>query len=370
MYERYPAPAADEVWSQESRIERLRTITDAFALARADKDGRSGALAAALALTPSPKPSEWAEKEREHGHEIVGFLDAYLAYVPRPLHHYFHFGLTSSDLTEYDLHRAVQRHTMSLRLRVSNLIRVMEELQSRYRDTPRAGRTHGQTAELTFFGHQIEVYSHPLDRINEAMYSILGKTLPAKSPGPTGWSSYWNENEPAGRESVPSTQIIPRDHLIEWMMLYQRLALALENLALFVRCGARSEIGELYEGAERKGSSAMPGKRNPIDSEKVCGLARVARGYFLAIMESYSLWEDRDLSNSSAERISVRGLASVVEHMTDTMIKVMSNLGVDVSRMYRNQKDPATRANQRQTDMQEKECVGPIVASRMVEEEQ
>jgi adenylosuccinate lyase len=172
------------------------------------------------------------------------------------------------------------------------------------------------------------------------------------------------------RTQVPSTQIVPRDYLIEWAMLYQRIALASESLALFIRCGARSEIGEFFEDVDRVGSSAMPGKRNPIDSEKVCGLARVSRGHLLTLMESYALWEDRDLSNSSAERIAVPGMAATVEHMTNTMLKVVRVLGINHTKVAQNAQDSRTRTNYNQSYIQRSEKVGPLEAALIWNERQ
>lgn len=373
LADRYPAPMAETIWSKESRIVRFRTVTDAYALSAFKAEtGSNSEMAAILARIPNPTPEEWEAEEKKHGHEIVGFLASYLALLPSSVHPYIHYGLTSSDLTEYDLHEATKMHLSRLQRMVENLVEeLLRKSNEAGRSSYRAGRTHGQTAELTTLEHQFEVHRTTLDQLHTELWSEKSKAVVTKSAGPTGFSPIW-KNPPVlhGVMYVPSTQVVPRDHLVKWAMLYQRLALALENLALFIRCGARSEIGEFREGAERIGSSAMPGKRNPIDSEKVCGLARVARGHLLTIMESYSLWEDRDLSNSSAERIAVPGLAAVVEHMTETMTKVVRDLEVDWSRISKNAQDPRTRMNTEQSKAQREHRVGPIAASQIVAQRQ
>src|SRR5690606_41067664 len=124
--------------------------------------------------------------------------------------------------------------------------------------------------------------------------------------------------------------------------------------------GCRSEIDEFSEGmaANRQGSSAMPGKKNPIDSEKICGLARVARGYFASISEVSNLWEDRDLSNSSTERIAIPGLAATVEHMTNTAIGVAQGLIIHTDRIEANAADPRTTTNAQQATAQLENKIG------------
>lgn len=192
-----------------------------------------------------------------------------------------------------------------------------------------------------------------------------------KSVGPVGNSTIRESLEGDYLFEVPSFQIIPRDFLTGWASDYLRLASFLEGLANFVRLGSRSEINELREGktGTRQGSSAMPGKENPIDSEKVVGLARIARGYHLALSEvSGSLWEERDLSNSSTERIAVPGLAATVEHMLETMLNVVVHLQINVSNMNRNARDPRCVTNLLQTQEQSK-GLDPIAASKKVKEE-
>jgi adenylosuccinate lyase len=109
----------------------------------------------------------------------------------------------------------------------------------------------------------------------------------------------------------------------------------------------------------------MPGKVNPIKSERVCGLARIARGHFYALSQVSGLWEDRDLSNSSTERIAVAELAATVEYMVNTMAEVFQDLIVNKSKIAENADDPRTRANANQNQIQKQAKVGPIEASNI-----
>lgn len=369
MNNRYPAPHADRMWSPEAKIDRWKQITDDYIEDAIEQDllgyvpsFNGNSFREVRGLVPAPEPEFVQQAEREHGHEIVGFLDAYSVVLPFEFHPFMHYGLTSSDLTEYDLHRAASEHAGALQALVIQLRKAIEHRIIRHINVPRAGRTHGQTAETTNLGHQFGVFHDAINNL-DADLAIWAVQYPVKSPGPTGVSAVGRERNRA----TPSTQVIHRDYLLSWACLYLRLGNILDSIATFVRLGARSEIGELSEGAAkaRVGSSAMPGKRNPIDSERVSGLARVVRGSFLALSEVSNLWEDRDLSNSSTERIEVPQLAATVEYMTRTMTEVLRNLQVDTDRIAQNLTDPRTRANLLQCEIQKTQRVGPLEASRI-----
>lgn len=373
MHPRYPAPIADALWSSQARAERLRFISDQYTMDAIERrlmgSISSEDVVSMCETVRGAGPVSvrcWKDAEQRHGHEIVGFLDAYLDRLPPGLHRYVHYGLTSSDLVEYDLHRAISHHAERLLVELGLFVFQINRKKFKYEHLNRAGRTHGQTAEVTTLGHQWGVFADTLHRLRNRI-NIYQLNSFTKTPGPVG-------NSPIRfplLQMVNSTQIIPRDLLMEWANDYLRLALTLESIAMFIRLGARSEIGEFQEGAaaNRQGSSAMPGKRNPIDSEKVCGLARIARGYHLALSEVQgSMWEERDLSNSSTERIAVPGLAATVEHMLATMLQVVQNLRVDTERIRANANDPATRANYRQNELQRINGIGPIEASRLATE--
>jgi adenylosuccinate lyase len=316
---------------------------------------------------PDVEPEQWQHLEQQHGHEVVGFLQAYMNRLPAHLHPYVHLGLTSSDLVEYDLHVAITDFTVQFGPLSGGIWQWLDTAAEDHSVVPRAGRTHGQTAELTTLGHQFEVFEESFMRIGVSL-SKWGQGTPIKSPGPTGVSPF----REAPWETVPSTQILPRDFVTGWANDMLRLSNWMESLAMFIRLGSRSEIGEFVEGGsqDRQGSSAMPGKRNPIDSEKVCGLARIVRGYHLALMEvPGSMWEDRDLSNSSTERVAVPGLAACVEHMLITLTRVVTNLQIDLDRIEENSKNGDCVRNAMQVGVQLDQKVGPIEASSIVKKE-
>lgn len=369
MHPRYPAPYANVVFDDRAKFERWRRVTVTYAQARINDDDslsdiEQAVFGARLLTATAPSPAEVADREQTHGHDVVAFLDAYTSRLPDRLKPYIHYGLTSSDIVDTAHFMSLATHADHMVTMIHDLVRVFDRWFPMR--IVRAGRTHGQLADVTGFGHQLRVHADVLTRIANSMSRWADTTL-LKSPGPTGCSPLALDVAADIAHShrwhlVPSTQVIPRDWQVEWASLYLRLACELESLATLIRCGARQEIGELREGSPRVGSSSMPTKKNPIDSEKVCGLARVARGYFATIAENVALWDDRDISNSSVERIVVPDFAAVVESMAHTMTKVMLNLEVDYARMAVNAESLYTATNLLQTLAQKHFGLGPVEA--------
>jgi adenylosuccinate lyase len=227
MDDRYPAPLARRIWSDSARGHRMRLVADAYATeaVRGDPDLRDpGDAILQIRRAADPSVFDWRHAELEHGHEVVGFLDAYLARLPVELHPYVHFGLTSSDLTEYDLHQAIAEHAAELSKSLFALVETLAVGASKHRELPRAGRTHGQTAEVTTLGHQYQVFYHTLRRINSDLDRVAWEA-PIKSPGPTGVG----EGVLCPWPTVPSTQILPRDFLLRWAGAYLNLSNTLES---------------------------------------------------------------------------------------------------------------------------------------------
>jgi adenylosuccinate lyase len=135
-----------------------------------------------------------------------------------------------------------------------------------------------------------------------------------------------------------STQVVARDRHASFMSALTLAAGTLERIAIEIRHLQRSEVGEAFEpfGKEQKGSSAMPHKRNPVMTERVCGLARVVRGHLVTALENTGLWHERDISHSSAERIIFPDACAAVDYMALEMAKVLTGLEVRPDRMLRN----------------------------------
>lgn len=374
-HSRYPAPAAASLFSDLYKIDLWRKITDEYAHQYIDEiDSEAVELHEELQNLKTPSPEAVKTREQETGHDVVAFLQLHTEGMSDELSPYVHVGLTSSDLVEYALHQQASDHAQHMGVQI-NLFLDYALARWQFESTIRPGRTHGQIADHTSWSHQMMVHHRAFEDIRNSMWEQTDRMKVIKTPGPTGWVVGSEVARTVrgsavalafGSTLVPATQVVHRDRLLAWACQYLRLACALENLALLVRLGARADVAEVREGASRIGSSAMPHKQNPIDSEKVCGLARVARGYFHAISEDVALWEDRDLTNSSLERVAVPGLASTVEHMLITMDKVMRNLIVDAPRMRGNATSPRTMTNIMQTAAQDMLELGPIEAGDLI----
>jgi adenylosuccinate lyase len=135
-----------------------------------------------------------------------------------------------------------------------------------------------------------------------------------------------------------SSQIIQRDRHAQFMTTLAILASSLEKFATEIRGLQRTEVREVEElfQAGQTGSSAMPHKRNPELCERVCGLARLIRGYALTSMENIALWHERDISHSSAERIILPDSCLALDYMLSIFTSVMKGLKVYPENMRRN----------------------------------
>lgn len=372
--DRYPAPFAASAFHEQFKLNQWWFFTKTYAIAMIADDpdldnAEKDRLKMDLMTAEVPDPQAVATRETHTHHDVVAFLSLMEDRLPMRVLPYVHVGLTSSDLVENAHHVMLRRHAELMAPLLNDLARAGTRFEAT--KNPRAGRTHGQLADITTFGHQIAVHRHTLYRLSSELFDYANAPV-YKSPGPTGNTPHKIRRDPfvlarLSPESItiPSTQVLPRDFQIKWASLYLRVAVELEAYATLIRCGARSDIGELQEGTA-VGSSAMPHKRNPVLSEKVCGLARLARGYFMTIAENGALWDDRDISNSSVERVAVPDLAATVEHMTHTMTQVIQGLDINLVRMYANANHGQTASNILQSLAQKHLGMGPVAANQYV----
>jgi len=219
------------------------------------------------------------------------------------------------------------------------------DLALQHRKTLMAGRTHGIVAEPITFGFKVAGWVAELDR------SMARVTEAAEHAGVGHMSGAVGTHatiDPRVEESVMrelglafdsvSTQVVARDRHADFMTALAIAAGTLERIATEIRHLQRSEVGEAFEpfGREQKGSSAMPHKRNPVLTERVCGLARVVRGHLVTALENTALWHERDISHSSAERVIFPDACAALDYMAQEMHKVLKGLEVRPERMLAN----------------------------------
>jgi adenylosuccinate lyase len=208
-----------------------------------------------------------------------------------------------------------------------------------------AGRTHGIVAEPITFGFKVAGWVAELDRTLGRVRGAAEEAAVGRVSGAVGTHATIDPRveEHVCRElglkvDVVSTQVVARDRHSAFMSALAIAAGTLERIATEIRLLQRSEVGEAFEpfGKEQKGSSAMPHKRNPVLTERVCGLARVVRGHLVTALENTPLWHERDISHSSAERVVFPDACSLVDYMALEMGKVLRGLEVREDRMLAN----------------------------------
>ena len=311
MIERYSPPAMRAVWSDQHKFELWLRI-EVLACEAWVALGRIPESALPKIRKGTFDATKIAEVESRVGHDVIAFLTVLNESIGQPEARYVPLGMTSQDLNDTTM--AVQM-VESARLIIRDLGAVREaaaEVAIRHRRTLMAGRTHGVVAEPITFGFKVAGWVAELDRSIARLERAAEEAGVGRVSGAVGTHATIDPSveEHVCRElglkvDVVSTQVVARDRHAGYMSALAIAAGTLERIATEIRHLQRSEISEAFEpfGKEQKGSSAMPHKRNPVLTERVCGLARVVRGHLLTALENTALWHERDISHSSAERV-------------------------------------------------------------------
>ncbi len=284
------------------------------------------------------------EIEKEVDHDVIAFLLTIEEIVGEPAR-YLHYGLTSSDVVD-TANSMILRDALLLNLKaLSNLTESVKDRAVQFKYQPIMGRTHGVFAEPTSLGLKFLSYYSAFLRDKENLERAIEMISYGKISGAVGNYSFISPEvekralEKLGLKPEPvSTQIIPRDR---YAFVFDIVAISagnIEKLATEIRLLQRTEVGELEEPFRKKqrGSSAMPHKRNPIKSERLCGLARLLRGYAMAAMENIALWHERDISHSSTERFIIPDALSVYYYALGLLKNIVKDLVVNVERINEN----------------------------------
>ncbi len=345
MIARYSRPAMAAVWSDEGRLGRWLDVELAALEGWAEVGAvPTDAVAAIRAQARPPAPERVAELERLTHHDTAAFVDAVTEGLG-PEGRWFHYGLTSSDVVDTALSLQIQD---AGRLLLEELERAVEAVvagATRHRETLCIGRTHGVHAEPTTFGLKLAGWAFQLERDRTRLGRALADIRLGKLSGAVGTYAATDPQveriacERLGLEPAPtSTQVLQRDRHAALLGAMAVLASSLETFALELRHLARTEVREVEEpfAEGQKGSSAMPHKRNPVVSERICGLARVVRAAALVGLENVALWHERDISHSSAERVILPDAFLALDYMLDRFTWLAQGLHVFPERMRRN----------------------------------
>jgi adenylosuccinate lyase len=260
-----------------------------------------------------------------------------------------HLGATSNDIIDTGTALQLKEAVEIIREDLVALKKSLLSLADKHKNTIQVGRTHGQFAVPTTFGLKMAVYGAEVARHIERLDESMNRLLVGKMTGAVGTgAALGNEAlqiqeivmEKLGlRPEEASLQIIGRDRYIEFIALLANIATSLEKFATEVRNLQRSEIKEAAEAFDVKkqvGSSTMAHKKNPITAENICGLARVTRGFLLPTFENNVLWHERDLCNSSGERIILPHACVLIDDIITKMTNVFDNLAVYPENMKTN----------------------------------
>lgn len=256
---------------------------------------------------------------------------------------YVHVGLTSSDVVDTALASRLRMAGGQIGRDTTQLLNSLVILQDDHCDLQCLGRTHGQGAEVMLWAHRVDTWHAAIARAL-CVLDDAGDGLQGKISGPTDSHSEWVTPE-VEWETLryfgfsppdPSGQAVARDLFTSYVIALERLGSALASMAVDIRLLSMTGINEVAEGQgpAQIGSSSMSHKTNPIQCEKICGLARVIRGHALAMQETASsMWLERDLTNSAVERIVLPDATSLVHHMVRTAARVIDNLVVYPSKI-------------------------------------
>lgn len=343
MIERYTLPEIGLAFSDARKYELWCRVETLVLEAHAEAGTVPADVVEPVRHAPPPTPEAVAAVEEVTRHDVIAFLTAWADHTePRTAAAYVHFGMTSSDLLDTALAAQLVEATDILLGKADTLVSELRDHALAHRDTLRVGRTHGIHGEPDTWGHRVADFAFGMARARDRLRGARDAVAICKISGAVGT---YSQIDPAVERHVASalglrpadvaTQVVMRDGLSEWVNALAIMATVCEAIALEVRHGQRTELRELSEsfGQGQKGSSAMPHKKNPIMSERICGLARVVRAQVVPVMEGVPLWHERDISHSSVERVALPDAGIGTDYLLHLTTRLISGLAVDPDRM-------------------------------------
>ena len=344
MIDRYARPEMKEIWSDDGRYRRWLEVELAVCEVQAERGLVPRDALETIRAKAAVDPVRVAEIEAEVRHDVIAFLTNVAENVG-PASRFVHYGMTSSDVLDTALALQIRDAGLLLRAGVDRVCEVLRRRALEFKHTPCIGRTHGVHAEPTTFGLKLLVFYGEMCRQRARLDRALAEAAVGKISGAVGTFSH---SPPDVEEAVcarlgigfepAATQVVQRDRHAAFIGVLALIASSLEKIAVELRHLARTEVREVQEefGKGQKGSSAMPHKRNPWRLENVTGLARVMRGYASAALENQALWHERDISNSSVERVIFPDATATLDFMLHRLAGLIETLVVFPERMLEN----------------------------------
>jgi adenylosuccinate lyase len=343
MIDRYSRPEMKKVWSDENKFSKWLEVEIAVCEAWAEL-GVIPRQAIPKIKMARLNIKRMDEILKETHHDMTAFLNS-IAETVGPESRFIHLGLTTNDVWDTALSLQMVEAANILNQDIKDLTVVLVEKALKYKYTPIIGRTHGVHAEPTSYGLKLALWIEEMNRnrarLNEATKIIaVGKISGAVGTYAT-LSPELEEKACAKLKLSPapiSNQILQRDRHAQYLTTLAIIASSLEKFATDIRGLQRTETHEVEEPFEagQTGSSAMPHKRNPELCERVCGIARLMRGYALTSMENIALWHERDISHSSTERITLPDATLLLDYSMSIFTRIMKGLNVFPEQMQHN----------------------------------
>jgi len=344
VIDRYTRPELGAIWTEENKYKAWLEVEILACEAWAELGHIPKEDVQAIREKASFDIERIYEIEQETRHDVVAFTRTVSESLGEE-RKWVHYGLTSTDVVDTALSYLLKQANDVIRKDIENFIDVLKEKATEHKHTVMMGRTHGVHAEPTTFGLKLglwyEEMKRNLQRFNDAAYGVeFGKLS-----GAVG--TYANIDpfvekyvcEHLGLTPAPlSTQTLQRDRHAAYVSALALIATSIEKFATEIRGLQKTETREVEEFFRKgqTGSSAMPHKRNPIASENMSGMARVLRGHMVTAYENVSLWHERDISHSSAERIILPDATIALNYMLNRFSNVVKNLTVFPENMRRN----------------------------------
>jgi adenylosuccinate lyase len=344
MIERYTLPEMGALWSEQSKFQKWLEVEIAVCEVHAEMGTIPQEALEQIKSRASFSVERINEIEKTTNHDVIAFTTN-LAENIGEASRFVHYGLTSSDVVD-TANALLLRDACDILLnKVEALLEVLKRRAFEFKDTPQIGRTHGIHAEPTSFGLTFALWYDEMRRNRKRLKRARKAVAVGKISGAVGAFAHLDpvvEEKVCARLGLKpapvSTQIIQRDRYAEYLSTLGIIASSLDKFALNIRHWQRTEVNEAQERftAGQKGSSAMPHKRNPIISERICGIARIVRANSLVGLENIALWHERDISHSSAERVVLPDSSIATDYILHKATSLIDGLVVYPERMLAN----------------------------------
>ncbi len=344
MIPKYSRSEMSAVWTDEHRMATWLKVEIAVCEAWAERGLIPSGALKQMKEKAAFNVARVLEIEKETRHDVIAFLTDVGEHVGEASR-YIHYGMTSSDMLDTGLALQLKEACDILLLDLRHLLGVLKKRAFEHKDTVMTGRSHGIHAEPVTFGLKLVVWCFEVARGIGRLERAREEVAVGQISGAVGTYAMIPPDieeevcHKLGLAAAPaSTQVIQRDRHAALMTALAVIAGSVEKMATEVRHLQRTEVLEAEEPFRpgQKGSSAMPHKRNPIISERMCGQARIIRANALAALENNALWHERDISHSSAERVILPDSTILLDYMLYKWAEVMDGLVVYPERMLAN----------------------------------